>query len=104
MPEADSLPPAVLPPDGWQRGPEPERPEDKGHGQSRAREWPKHASPRTSRAQCPFLRLPVLQYQSQNAKRASSQKRHMVISIFLPCNSLILMSIAVGSISAIKGV
>ena len=31
--------------------------------------------------------------QSQNAKRASSQKRHMVISIFLLCNSLILMSI-----------
>ena len=42
-------------------------------------------------------------YQSQNAKRASSQKRHMVISIFLPCNSLILMSIGAGSIRAIKG-
>ena len=41
--------------------------------------------------------------QSQNAKRASSQKRHMVISIFLPCNSLILMSIGAGSIRAIKG-
>ena len=40
--------------------------------------------------------------QSQNAKRASSQKRHMVISIFLPCNSLILMSIGAGSIRAIK--
>ena len=36
---------------------------------------------------------PCSQYQSQNAKRASSQKRHMVISIFLLCNSLILMSI-----------
>ena len=43
------------------------------------------------------------QYQSQNAKRASSQKRHMVISIFLLCNSLILMSIGAGSIRAIKG-
>ena len=42
-------------------------------------------------------------YQSQNAKRASSQKRHMVISIFLLCNSLILMSIGAGSIRAIKG-
>ena len=42
-------------------------------------------------------------HQSQNAKRASSQKRHMVISIFLPCNSLILMSIGAGSIRAIKG-
>ena len=42
--------------------------------------------------------------QSQNAKRASSQKRHMVISIFLPCNSLILMSVGAGSIKAIKGV
>ena len=41
--------------------------------------------------------------QSQNAKRASSQKRHMVISIFLLCNSLILMSIGAGSIRAIKG-
>ena len=41
--------------------------------------------------------------QSQNAKRASSQKRHMVISTFLPCNSLILMSIGAGSIRAIKG-
>ena len=40
--------------------------------------------------------------QPQNAKRASSQKRHMVISIFLPCNSLILMSIGAGSIRAIK--
>ena len=39
--------------------------------------------------------------QSQNAKRASSQKRHIVISIFLPCNSLILMSIGAGSIRAI---
>ena len=39
--------------------------------------------------------------QSQNAKRASSQKRHMVISIFLLCNSLILMSIGAGSIRAI---
>ena len=45
----------------------------------------------------------VKTYQSQNAKRASSQKRHMVISIFLLCNSLILMSIGVGSIRAIKG-
>ena len=37
-------PAAVLP---------PERPEDKGHGHSRARrarEWPKHASPRARRA------------------------------------------------------
>ena len=42
-------------------------------------------------------------YQSQNAKRASSQKRHMVISIFLLCNSLILMSIGARSIRAIKG-
>ena len=42
-------------------------------------------------------------HQSQNAKRASGQKRHMVISIFLPCNSLILMSIGAGSIRAIKG-
>ena len=42
-------------------------------------------------------------HQSQNAKRASSQKRHMVISIFLLCNSLILMSIGAGSIRAIKG-
>ena len=42
-------------------------------------------------------------YQSQNAKRASSQKRHMVISIFLLCNSLILKSIGAGSIRAIKG-
>ena len=41
--------------------------------------------------------------QSQNAKRASSQKRHMVISIFLLCNYLILMSIGAGSIRAIKG-
>ena len=41
--------------------------------------------------------------QSQNAKRASSQKRHMVISIFLLCNSLILMSIGAGSIRVIKG-
>ena len=41
--------------------------------------------------------------QSQNAKRASSQKRHVVISIFSPCNSLILMSIRAGSIRAIKG-
>ena len=41
--------------------------------------------------------------QSQNAKRASSQKRHMVISIVLLCNSLILMSIGAGSIRAIKG-
>ena len=41
--------------------------------------------------------------QSQNAKRASSQKRHMAISIFLLCNSLILMSIGAGSIKAIKG-
>ena len=39
--------------------------------------------------------------QSQNAKRASSQKRHIVISTFLPCNSLILMSIGAGSIRAI---
>ena len=45
----------------------------------------------------------INQYQSQNAKRASSQKRHMVISIFLQCNSLILMSIGAGSIRAIKG-
>ena len=42
-------------------------------------------------------------YQSQNAERASSQKRHVVISIFLLCNSLILMSIGAGSIRAIKG-
>ena len=34
-------PVAVLPPEG---------PEDKGHGHSRAREWPKHASPRARRA------------------------------------------------------
>ena len=37
-------PAAVLPPEGWQRGRGPE-----GHGHSRARrarEWPKHASPR----------------------------------------------------------
>ena len=42
-------PAAVLPPEGWQRGRGPEGPEDKGHGHSRtrrAREWPKHASPR----------------------------------------------------------
>ena len=40
-------PAAVLPPEGWQRG---RGPEDKGHGHSRAREWPKHASPRARRA------------------------------------------------------
>ena len=39
--------------------------------------------------------------QSQNAKRASSQKRHMVISIFLLCKSLILMSMGARSIRAI---
>ena len=43
-------PAAVLPPEGWQRGRGPEGPEDKGHGHSRAREWPKHASPRARRA------------------------------------------------------
>ena len=53
--------------------------------------------PPVPRARCPSI------YQSQNAKRASSQKRHMVISIFLLCNSLILMSIGAGSIRAIKG-
>ena len=45
-------PAAVLPPEGWQRGRGPEGPEDKGHGHSRARrarEWPKHASPRARR-------------------------------------------------------
>ena len=47
--------------------------------------------------------IPGNKNQSQNAKRASSQKRHMVISIFLLCNSLILMSIGAGSIRAIKG-
>ena len=51
-----------------------------------------------------FYTILVFQYhnQSQNAKRASSQKRHMVISIFLLCNSLILMSIGAGSIRAIN--
>ena len=37
----------------WERGRGPEGPEDKGHGHSRARrarEWPKHASPRARRA------------------------------------------------------
>ena len=46
-------PAAVLPPEGWQRGRGPEGPEDKGHGHSRARrarEWPKHASPRARSA------------------------------------------------------
>ena len=46
-------PAAVLPPEGWQRGRGPEGPEDKGHVHSRARrarEWPKHASPRARRA------------------------------------------------------
>ena len=51
----------------------------------------------------PFLIIFLFFDQSQNAKRASSQKRHMVISIFLLCNSLILMSIGAGSIRAIKG-
>ena len=50
-----------------------------------------------------LVNLGIYVYQSQNAKRASSQKRHMVISIFLLCNSLILMSIGAGSIRAIKG-
>ena len=50
-----------------------------------------------------FYQKLLLSHQSQNAKRASSQKRHMVISIFLLCNSLILMSIGAGSIRAIKG-
>ena len=50
----------------------------------------------------PEIEVPTF-YQSQNAKRASSQKRHMVISIFLLCNFLILMSIGAGSIRAIKG-
>ena len=53
---------------------------------------------------CPISSLGFTKaYQLQNAKRASSQKRHMVISIFLLCNSLILMSIGAGSIRAIKG-
>ena len=46
-------PAAVLPPEGWHWGRGPEGPEDKGHGHSRARrarEWPKHASPRARRA------------------------------------------------------
>ena len=46
-------PAAVLPPEGWQLGRGPEGPEDKGYGHSRARrarQWPKHASPRARRA------------------------------------------------------
>ena len=71
-------PAAVLPPEGWQRGRGPEGPEDKGHGHSRARrarEWPKHASPRargpegprTSKAKCPSRCLPVLLYVFHNS-------------------------------------
>ena len=61
------------------------------------------SSPQVVAALFPILFFLSCLHQSQNAKRASSQKRHMVISIFLLCNSLILMSIGAGSIRAIKG-
>ena len=71
--------------------------------------WNKNRAQNEKQASCIYIYMYVCMYvcmyvyQSQNAKRASSQKRHMVISIFLLCNSLILMSIGAGSIRAIKG-